>query len=89
LAILPYSSWSSGAKSDARLVNKEDQHASIPKHRCPPPRSISRARILVPRRFWLTLAVESRERILGTLSRVVAQQLAATPANQEATNERK
>ncbi len=55
---------------------------------CPPPRSINRARPLLPRQFWLTLTVESRERILGALSRVVAQQLAAPPAIQEATNER-
>ena len=40
------------------------------------------------RQLWLSLTVESRERILGTLSRVVAQQLAAPPAIQEATNER-
>ena len=53
-----------------------------------PPRPIGRARPLVPRQFWLTLTVESRERILGTLSRIVAQQLAAPPAIQEATNER-
>ena len=74
--------------SIARVVNKEDHHASIPNHYCPPPRPISRARLLVPRQFWLTLTVESRERILGTLSRVVAQQLATPPAIQEATNER-
>ena len=43
---------------------------------------------MVPRQFWLTLTVESRGRILGALSRVVAQQLAAPPAIQEATNER-
>ena len=54
-----------------------------------PPRARSgRARPLVPRQFWLSLTVESRERILGTLSRIVAQQLAAPPAIQEATNER-
>ena len=40
------------------------------------------------RQLWLSLTVEARERILGTLSRVVAQQLAAPPAIQEATNER-
>ena len=69
-------------------VNKEDHHASIPNRHCPPPRPIGRARPLVPRRFWLTLTVESRERILGTLSRIVAQQLATPPAIREATNER-
>jgi hypothetical protein len=74
--------------SVARGVNKEGPHASIRNHRCPPPRPIGRARPLVPRRFWLTLTVESRERILGTLSRIVAQQLAAPPAIREATNER-
>ena len=74
--------------SVARGVNKEGHHASIRNHRCPPPRPIGRARPRVPRQFWLTLTVESRERILGTLSRVVAQQLAAPPALQEATNER-
>ena len=74
--------------SVARRVNKEGHHASIRNHRCPPPRPIGRARPRVPRQFWLTLTVESRERILGTLSRVVAQQLAAPPAIQEATNER-
>ena len=73
--------------SVARGVNKEGHHASIPNHRCPPA-PIGRARRLVPRQFWLSLTVESRERILGTLSRIVAQQLAAPPAIQEATNER-
>src|SRR5271166_4974477 len=53
-----------------------------------PPRPIGRARPLVPRRFWLTLTVESRKRILGTLSRIVAQQLTAPPAIRESTNER-
>ena len=71
-----------------RGVNKEDHHASIPNHRCPPPRSIGRARLLVPRQFWLTLTIESRERILGTLSRIVAQQLVGPPSIQEATHER-
>ena len=54
----------------------------------PPPRPIRAARPLNPRQLWLSLTVESRERILGTLSRVVAQQLATPPAIQEATNER-
>jgi hypothetical protein len=74
--------------SVARGVNKEGHHASIPNHHCPPPRPISRAHLLVPRQFWLTLTIESRERILGTLGRIVAQQLAVPPAIQEATNER-
>ncbi len=74
--------------SVARGVNKEGHHASIRNHRCPPPRPIGRARPRVPRQFWLTLTVESRERILGTLSRIVAQQLAVPPAIREATNER-
>ena len=75
--------------SVARGFNKEDHHASSPNRHCPPPRPIDRALPLVLRQFWLTLNVESRERILGTLSRIVAQQLAAPPAFQEATNERK
>jgi hypothetical protein len=74
--------------SVVRGVNKEGHHASIPSHHCPPPRPIGRARPLVPRQFWLTLTVESRERILGTLSRIMAQQLALPPAIQEATHER-
>jgi hypothetical protein len=74
--------------SVARGVHKEGHHASIPSHHCPPPRPSGRARPLVPRQFWLTLTVESRERILGTLSRIVAQQLALPPAIQEATHER-
>jgi hypothetical protein len=74
--------------SVARRVNKEGHHASIRNHRCPPPRPIGRARARVPRQFWLTLTVESREPILGTLSRIVAQQLAVPPAIREATNER-
>ena len=74
--------------SVARRVNKEGHHASIRNHRCSPPRPIGRARPRVPRQFWLTLTVESRERILGTLSRIVAQQLAVPPAIREATNER-
>ena len=60
----------------------------IPNHHCPPRARSGRARRLVPRQLWLTLTVESRQRILGTLSRIVAQQLAAPPAIQEATNER-
>ena len=74
--------------SVARGVNKEGHHASIPNHHCPPPRPIGRARPLVPRQFWLTLTVESRERILGALSRIVTQQLAVPPSVQEASNER-
>ena len=74
--------------SIARGVNKEGHHASIPNHLCPPPRPSGRARPLVPRQFWLTLTVESRERILGTLSRIVAQQIAVPRAVQEAGNER-
>ena len=53
-----------------------------------PPRPIRAARPLKPHQFWLSLTVESRARILGTLSRLVAQQLAAPPATREATNER-
>ena len=75
--------------SVARGVNKEGHHASIPNHRCPPPRPTSPVRPLVLSQLWLNLTVESRERILGTLSRIVAQQLAAPPAIEEATNERK
>ena len=74
--------------SIARGVHKEGHHASIPNHRCPPPHPIGRVGPLVPRRFWLTLTVESRARILGTLSRIVAQQLVGPPAIQEATHER-
>jgi hypothetical protein len=74
--------------SVAKRVNKEGHHASIPNHRCPPPRPISPARPLVLSQLWLNLTVESRERILGTLSRIVAQQIAAPPAIEEATNER-
>ena len=74
--------------SVASGVHKEGHHASITNHHCPPPRPLGRARPLVPRQFWLTLTVESRERILGTLSRIVAQHLAAPPAIREATNER-
>ena len=74
--------------SVARGVNKEDHHASIPNHPCPPPRPISRARPLVPRQFWLRLTAESRERILGTLSRIVAQQLSLPPVVEEVSHER-
>jgi hypothetical protein len=73
--------------SVGKKVNKEDHHAPVPNPRCPPPRPIGRARLLVPRQFWLTLTIESRERILGALSRIVAQQL-APPPGQEASNER-
>ena len=74
--------------SIARGVHKEGHHASIPNHPCPPPRPSSRARPRAPRQLWLTLTAESRQRILGTLSRIVAQQLAVPPAIQEATHER-
>ena len=53
-----------------------------------PPAPIRAARPLNPRLLWLSLTVESRERILGILSRLVAQQLAAPPDIQEAANER-
>ena len=53
-----------------------------------PPRPISRARLLVPRQVWLTLTIECQQQILGTLSRIVAQQLLAPPAIREATHER-
>ena len=74
--------------SIARGVHKEGHHASIPNHPCPPPRPIGRARPRAPRQLWLTLTAESRQRILDTLSRIVAQQLAVPPAIQEATRER-
>jgi hypothetical protein len=73
--------------SIARGVNKEGHHASIPNDPFPPPRPTGRARPRTPRQFWLTLSVESRQRILGTLSRIVAQQLAVPPAIQEASRE--
>jgi hypothetical protein len=74
--------------SAARGVNKEGYHASIPEHHCPPPRPIGRSSPLVPRQFWPMLTIESRQRILGALSRIVAQQLALPPVVQEASNER-
>jgi len=39
-------------------------------------------------RLWLTLPLESRERILNALSLVVARQLAKPPDVQEVTHER-
>lgn len=72
----------------ARGVNKEGHHASIPKHRRPPPRLIRPTRRLAPGQLWLNLTAEARARILATLSRIVAQQLAAPPAIQEAARER-
>ena len=74
--------------SIARGVHKEGHHAAIPNDPCPPPRPSVRAGPLVPRRFWVTLTAESRQRILGTLSRIVAQQVAVPPAIREATRER-
>jgi hypothetical protein len=71
----------------ARRVNKESHHASIPSSRRPPPRPIHPARRLVPSQLWLNLTAESRARILRTLSRIVAQQLAVPPIIQEATHE--
>ncbi len=73
--------------SAARGVNKEGYHASIPAHHFPPPRPIARSSLLVPRQFWPMLTIESRQRILGTLSRIVAQQLALPAVGQEASNE--
>jgi hypothetical protein len=72
----------------ARGINKEGHHASIPNHRRPPPRPVRPTRRLVPSQFWLNLTVEARARILATLSRIVAQQLAAPPVIQEAAHER-
>jgi hypothetical protein len=74
--------------SIGRGVNKEGHHASIPNHRCPPPRPNGRVGSLVPRQFWPALTIETRARILGTLSRIVAQQLIGPPAGQEASHER-
>lgn len=74
--------------SAAHWVHKEGHHASISNHRCPPPRPSGRFGSPVPRRFWLTLTIEARARILSTLSRIVAQQLVGPPAIQEATHER-
>ena len=74
--------------SIGRGVNKEGHHASIPNHRCPPPRPNGRVGSLVPRQFWPALTIETRARILGTLSRIVAQQLVGPPAIQEATHGR-
>ena len=71
----------------ARRVNKEGHHASIPNSRRPPPRPIRPARRLGPSQLWLNLTAESRARILRTLSRIVAQQLAVPPVIQEATHE--
>ena len=73
--------------SAARWVNKEGYHASIPEHPRPPPRPMGRSSPLVPRQFWPMLTIESRQRILGTLSRIVAQQLALPPVGQEASDE--
>ena len=73
--------------SAARWVHKEGHHASISNHRCPPPRPSRRVGPLIPCQVWLTLTIESRARSLGTLSRIVAQQLAGPPAVQEATHE--
>ena len=53
-----------------------------------PPRPIRLARRFVPRQLWPNLTVESQERALVTLSRIVAKQRAATSAVQEVTNER-
>ena len=74
--------------SVGKKVNKEDHHAPVSNPRCPPPRPIGRSSLLVPRQFWPMLTIESRQRILGTLSRIVAQQLALPPVVQEASNER-
>jgi hypothetical protein len=46
--------------------------------RCPPPYRGKVNRDPNSQRLWLTSPVEQRERILGALSRVVAQQLAHT-----------
>jgi hypothetical protein len=72
----------------SHAVNKEGHYASTPKHHCHPPRPISRVRLLVPGRFWVTLTIESGERILGTLSRIVAQQLTPPSGVQEASHKR-
>lgn len=74
--------------SIARGVNKEGHHASIPNHRCPPPRPSGRVGSPIPRQFWLALTIETRARILGALSRIVARQLVGPPAIQEAGHER-
>ena len=52
-----------------------------------PPRPIRPARRLALRPLWPSLTIESQERILLALSRIVAQRLATTSAVQEATHE--
>ena len=71
-----------------RGVNKEGHHASIPNHRCLPPRPCGRVDCLIPRQFWPALTIETRARILGTLSRILAQQLVGPPASREVSHER-
>ena len=73
--------------SATKGVNKEGYHTSFPAHHCPPLRPIGRFSRLVPRQFWPMLTIESRQRILGTLSRIVAHQLALPAVGQEASND--
>jgi hypothetical protein len=83
-----FSSWSSCAASVIKWGQQGRPLCVNSEAPLSPPRPISRARLLVPRWFWVTLTIESRERILGTLSRIVAQQLALPSGVQEANDKR-
>ena len=70
------------------MINKEDRHAPLSNGRCPPPRRSKPCCIPNPHPLWVMLPVGQRERILGALSRLVAQQLAEQPGNKEVSHER-
>ena len=68
------------------MINKEDRHAPLSNGRCSP---APQQAVLHPQShpLWVMLPVGQRERILGALSRLVAQQLAEQPGNKEVSHE--
>src|SRR3954471_24216685 len=81
------SSWSTGSIRAGRNLNKEHLHASTPDSHCPPPRPVPAPCPSALCRLWPTLPAESRERILNSLSLVVARHLARPPDLREVTHE--
>jgi len=64
---------------------KEESHGSRPKRQRPPPR-LKRHHVPL-NQFWVLLKQHQRDRILATLSRVVAKQLTPPPKDKEVGDE--
>jgi hypothetical protein len=65
-------------------VNTEEVYAPATDQHCPPPRAFASVRRLRP--LWAILSQKRRQRILQTLSRLIAQRVAGA-ANREVPHE--